>query len=151
MKKFLLMFICLNLFATVDTLLVTQITTDNTISHRFWSDTVTWNRTANDSLLILTEDALSFEILNWDYVGVHGTYGWENTVLYYQLGNTEVDFDSMVTWDSVKTVGASSDGPDIQERLSSLPPSELIRFLAIASGSTNALLNFQLLFIEDYR
>ena len=147
MKKFLLiMFICLNVFA-IDTLSVSQVTSDGVGTHRLWSDTLTWNRTADDSLLILDDASGSFALWNWNHWGVQGTYGWENTTLYYQLGNVEADFDTMTTWTTLKAVGAVSADPDIQESLS-LIPSKLIRFLAIATGSTNTKLETQLLFLK---
>jgi hypothetical protein len=147
MKRFLLVvFISLNVFA-IDILKVSQVTNDAITTHRLWSDTLTWDRTAGDSLLILTEDSTSFPINNYNWWGVLGIYGWENTTLYYQTANAEVDFDSLVTWTTLKAVGASSDNPDIQEALS-LVPSKLIRYLAIATGSTDALLDFQQLNVK---
>lgn len=150
MKKLLLMFICLNLFATIDTMNLSLITSTATITHRLWSDTMTWNRSSGDTLFILDDSDASFEIQNWDYAGLLGVYGCDSTVWYYQLANAEADFDSMATWDSLASVGTAT-GPDIQENLTSLVPSKLIRFLAIANGATNALIKVELLCIEDTR
>ena len=150
MKKFLLMIICLNVFATIDTFNLTQDTDDAAITHRLWSDTITWDRSTNDSLLILVDGDISFDIQNWDYAGLLGVYGCDSTVWYYQLANIEADFDSMATWDSLASVGTAT-GPDIQENLTSLVPSSLIRFLVIANGATDALINLELLCIEDIR
>lgn len=154
MKKFLLvMFISLNIFA-IDTTSISQVTSSGVANYRLWSDTLTWDRTADDSLLILAEvianddtSAVSFPISGWNWWGILGTYGWENTTLYYQTGNVEADFDNMTTWNELKAVGATSANPDIQESLS-LTPSKLIRYLAIATGSTDALLEFQQLNIK---
>jgi hypothetical protein len=155
MKKLLLiLFISLNVFA-IDTLSLAQVSSSTDRYIRQWTDTLTWNRTANDTLLILAElianddtSSVSFPISRYDWWGVLGEYGWENTTLYYQTANAEADFDSLTTWTTLKAVGASSDNPDIQESLS-LVPSKLIRFMAIATGSTNALLELDLLWIRD--
>lgn len=147
MKKFLLMlFISLNLFA-IDSMFVSMSTGTNVVTHRLWSDTLTWDRSADDSLLILEDDTTSFDVWNYDWFGVLGTYGWENTTLYYQIANTEDDFDSLTTWTEIKVVGATSANPDMQEALS-LEPSKLIQFMAIATGSTDALLEFQFLVLN---
>jgi hypothetical protein len=150
MKKFLLMFICLNLFATIDTANISVSITSSTKTgaHQLWSDTLTWDRSANDSLLILDDSDASFEILNWDYVGLLGTYGCDSTIWYYQTANIEADFDSMTVWDSLASVDAGA-GPDIQEGLTSLTPSKLIRFLIVANGAMNTLMKIDLLCIED--
>lgn len=153
MRKFILiMFIGLSLFA-IDTLSVTQVTGDGVRTHRLWSDTLTWTRGAGDSLLILNDISASFDITNWDDISVLGTYGWDTTKLYYQLGNKEADFDTMTVWSIVDSVSDSTlTYPHIQSDLTTRIPSKLIRFLATAGDTVVAgrqKLEFQFLGIED--
>ena len=150
MRKFILiMFMSISLLA-IDT---ANISLNSTSSlYRLWADTLIWIRGANDSLLILTDDNTSFDITAYNYISVLGIYGWDTTKTYYQLGNKESDFDNLTTWDSLQTVLDSTSAPDIRINLSTITPSKLIRFLAVAQDSivdtTGALSDFQLLGIK---
>lgn len=156
MRKFiiiLLLFLCFETYA-IDTAYISQSTNDAVSWYRLWDDSFIWIRGADDSLLLLTDDTTGFDITAWDNLSVWGVDGWDTTLTYYQTATQEADFANLETWDSLQAVldSANAPLPQIKVDLSSITPSRLIRFLAIAQDSvadtTSATIDFKILGIK---